>query len=126
MKNQQHLSTENEQQLVHNSGKLLKKTLGNMSLQALKNHGSKEALINVQKPNREELSQFSESAQNNIRQIQSRITKIQNKLKAQKENQETPSIGKSTFDAIKNVYSNKKSRSGSQASDYNAKNDSKR
>lgn len=107
MKNQQYLSTENEQQVVHTSGKLLKKTLGNMSLEALKKHGSKETLIKLQKPLREQLSQFSESAQNNIRQIQSRITNIQNKLKVQKDTKETPSFRKPNFNAIKNVYSNK-------------------
>jgi len=42
------------------------------------------------------------------------------------ESQETPSFAKPTFDAVKNVYSNNKSRSNSQASNYSAKNENKR
>lgn len=54
-------------------------------MQAIKKYASKEALTNQDRvPHDEELGQFSEAAQKNIRQIQSRINQIQSILKAEK------------------------------------------
>lgn len=58
MKNKQTASIEADKE-VRTSSKLLKKGLGTLSMQALKKYASKEALINLERPQDEEISQFS-------------------------------------------------------------------
>lgn len=106
---------------MRTSSKLLKKGLGTMSMQAIKKMASREALFNNQKIKNDQISQFSEPAQKNIKHIQSRISDLQNKLKIQKQGYELPSFNKPTLDALQKVYSNK-SKSHSQTSNYSSKN----